>query len=107
MNAKRKGTRNEHRTILALEAQGYKCSRAAGSLGAWDVMAFGRQRVLLVQVKTNRPAPRKEMEALRQFEIPNCCVSKQLWIWKDRQAVPVVIPIPCEGGDRTVIGQEN
>ena len=33
MNAKRKGTRNEHRSIEILEAAGYRCIRAAASLG--------------------------------------------------------------------------
>ena len=34
MNAKRKGTRNEHRSIVILGAAGYACCRSAASLGA-------------------------------------------------------------------------
>jgi hypothetical protein len=41
MNAKAKGTRNEHRSIGMLEAAGYQCTRAAGSLGAWDIIGIG------------------------------------------------------------------
>ena len=36
MNAKRKGTRNEHRSKAIFEAAGYAVCRAAASLGAWD-----------------------------------------------------------------------
>lgn len=35
--AKRKGTKNEHRSRLLLEAAGYAVTRAAASLGAWDL----------------------------------------------------------------------
>ena len=37
MNSKAKGSRNEHRSMALLEAAGYRCTRAAASLGAWDV----------------------------------------------------------------------
>jgi Holliday junction resolvase len=40
MKAKRKGTRNEHRTIRLLEAAGYSCTRSGGSLGVFDVVAL-------------------------------------------------------------------
>ena len=32
MNAKAKGTRNEHRSMAVLEAAGYRCTRSAASL---------------------------------------------------------------------------
>ena len=100
MNAKRKGSRNEHKTIALLEKQGFSCCRAAASLGAWDIIAVSPARVLLVQVKSNRRPGRAEMDRLRVFKAPMCCVAKQLWIWKDRVAVPVIIPIETvEGGD--------
>jgi 5-methylcytosine-specific restriction endonuclease McrA len=38
VNSKRKGTRNEHRSRLLLEAAGYAVTRAAGSLGVWDLI---------------------------------------------------------------------
>src|SRR5262245_1538557 len=40
-SAKRKGTRNEHRSRLLLEAAGYAVTRAAASLGAWDLIQLG------------------------------------------------------------------
>lgn len=52
MNAKRKGTRNEHRSIALLETAGYACTRAAASLGAWDIIGVSSADVVLVQVKT-------------------------------------------------------
>ena len=48
VNAKRKGTKKEHRSIRPLEAAGDACTRAAASLGAWDIIGVGS----LVQVKT-------------------------------------------------------
>ncbi|HEV8715518.1 MAG TPA: hypothetical protein VGX03_22145 [Candidatus Binatia bacterium] len=33
-NAKRKGAKREHRSIALLEVAGYRCTRAAASLGA-------------------------------------------------------------------------
>lgn len=41
MNAKRKGTRNEHRSRVLLEAAGYAVTRAAASLVAWDLIGVG------------------------------------------------------------------
>jgi Holliday junction resolvase len=40
VNAKGKGTRNEHRSMRLLEAAGYSVTRAAASLGAWDLVAI-------------------------------------------------------------------
>jgi Holliday junction resolvase len=52
VNAKAKGTRNEHRSMRLLEAAGYSVTRAAASLGAWDLVAISAKDVALVQVKT-------------------------------------------------------
>ena len=52
VNAKAKGTRNEHCSIRLLEAAGYACTRAAASLGAWDIIGVGSTDFALVQVKT-------------------------------------------------------
>ena len=42
----------EHRSIRLLEAAGYACTRAAASLGAWDIIGVGSTDFALVQVKT-------------------------------------------------------
>ena len=38
MKAKRKGSRNEHRTMALLEAAGYYCTRSGGVLSVFDVV---------------------------------------------------------------------
>lgn len=92
MNAKRKGSRNEHRSIALLEAAGYRCTRSAASLGVFDICGIGADDVLLVQVKSNRAPRRAEMEALRGFHVPPG-VKKLLHVWKDRQRKPEVMEI--------------
>ena len=52
MNTAGKGARNERRSMALLEAAGYQCTRAAASLGAWDLIGIGSTDVVLVQVKT-------------------------------------------------------
>jgi len=44
MNGKRKGTRNEHRSMALLERAGYRCTRSAASLGEWDYRRRGLNR---------------------------------------------------------------
>ena len=89
MKAKAKGTRNEHRTMRYLEAIGFACTRAAASLGAWDVVAVSRREVKLIQVKTNRWPPSHEMEQLELFEAPSG-VSREVWRWDDYARRPKV-----------------
>ena len=89
MNAKAKGTRNEHRSIKLLEAAGYRCTRAAASLGAWDIIGVGSTDVVLCQVKTNSWPRAVEMETLRDFAAPSNC-KKLLHRWRDRQRLPDV-----------------
>ena len=40
MNRKRKGTKNERRSMTVLEAAGYRCTRSAASLGEWDILGI-------------------------------------------------------------------
>ena len=40
-NAKAKGARAERRAITLLEALGYCCTKAGGSLGVFDIVAIG------------------------------------------------------------------
>jgi len=89
INAKRKGTRNEHRTINALEAIGYRCTRAAGSLGEWDVIAIGRNDIRMIQVKTNCWPGSAETETLRAFPAPSCA-TREIWRWDDRRPNPQI-----------------
>ena len=88
-NCKAKGTRLELKTMKRLEAVGYKCTRAAASLGEWDVIAIGPHGTRLVQVKANRRPGSVEMEALNSFEVPPH-TSKEVWVWKDRAREPII-----------------
>jgi hypothetical protein len=89
MNVKRKGTRNEHRSIQLLEAAGYACTRAAASLGAFDVIGIGSKDVVLVQVKTRDWPGAVEMESLREFPVPPNA-RKPVHRWRDRERLPDV-----------------
>ena len=89
MNAKRKGNRQEHRSKAILEAAGYAVTRAAGSLGAWNLVGVSATDVVLVQVKSNRaPAP-AEREGLKLFPCPANC-KRLIHVWRDRDRRPVV-----------------
>jgi Holliday junction resolvase len=87
--AKRKGTRNEHRSRDLLEAVGYSVTRAAGSLGCWDLIGVGSEDFVLVQCKTRDWPGMREMKVLRQFPAPPN-VRKVVHRWRPRQAVPDV-----------------
>lgn len=89
MNCKRKGTRNEHRSIAILEAAGYACTRAAASLGAWDVIGIGSADMVLLQVKTRDWPGSAEMESLTNFLCPPNC-RRLIHRWRDRQRQPDV-----------------
>jgi Holliday junction resolvase len=86
-NAKAKGARNERRTIRLLEAAGYACMKAGGSLGVFDVIAIGPIDIVLVQVKSNAWPGSVEMEALRLFRAPPNA-RKLVHRWRDRQRSP-------------------
>lgn len=89
MNTKAKGNRNEYKTIRLLEAAGYACTRAAASLGVFDVVAVGARDVLLVQVKSNEWPRAAEMAALTAFPCPPSC-RKLVHRWRDRATAPDV-----------------
>jgi len=89
VNGKAKGTRNEHRSIRLLEAAGYACTRAAASLGAWDIVGIGSTDIVLFQVKTRDWPGAVEMGALKLFRAPENC-RKLVHRWRDRERMPDV-----------------
>lgn len=93
MNAKAKGTRAEHKTMRYLETIGYACTRAAASLGAWDIIAIGPRDIRCIQVKANRWPGSVEMETLEQFTCPPCVI-REVWRWDDYAREPKVRTIP-------------
>lgn len=89
MSAKSKGSHNEHRSRRLLEAAGYACTRAAGSLGAWDLIGIGSTDIVLVQVKTRDWPGSAEMERLKLFAAPPSA-KKIIHRWKNYQRLPDV-----------------
>jgi hypothetical protein len=89
VNTKAKGTRAEHRSIRLLKASGYACTRAAASLGAWDIIGVGSTDFALVQVKTRDWPGSVETETLKAFPAPPNC-RKLVHRWRDRQRQPGV-----------------
>jgi hypothetical protein len=89
MNAKRKGTRNEHRSRAILEAAGYAVCRAAASLGVWDLIGVSATDVVLVQCKTRDWPGAAEMETLRAVPCPPNC-RRIVHRWRERQRLPDV-----------------
>ena len=93
MNAKRKGSRNERRSIMLLERVAYRCSRSTASLGEWDIIGVGPLDVVLVQVKTRDWPGLAEMERLRAFPAPANC-RKIVHRWRDGVRRPDVREVP-------------
>ena len=89
MSNKSKGTKREHRSIAILEAAGYRCTRAAGSLGCWDVIAVGPTDFVCLQVKSRDWPGAVEMETLKNFPVPPNC-KRLIHRWRDYQRLPDV-----------------
>ena len=89
MNCKAKGNRNEHKSMRLLEAAGYACTRAAASLGVWDIVGVGSADIILLQVKSNAWPGSIEMEAIKEFKAPPNA-KKLIHRWRDRQSLPDV-----------------
>jgi len=90
MNTKRKGTRAERRAIAILEAAGYCCTKAGGSLGVFDVIAILAidVRALQVNAGTARCSP-LEREQIQFLPVPRN-VSKEIWRFPDRCREPLI-----------------
>ena len=86
MNRKRKGSRNELKSKRYLAEKGYCCTKAGGSLGAWDLIAIDWKEVLLIQVKSIRMPGRAERKRLQEFVAPLSGVRKVIHIWHDGDA---------------------
>lgn len=72
-----------------LEAEGYAVTRAAASLGAWDLVGIGSTDILLVQVKTRDWPGTAELERLANFAAPPN-VRKLVHRWRAGGRVPDV-----------------
>jgi hypothetical protein len=75
--------------MAILEAAGYRCTRAAASLGVFDIVGIGSTDIVLVQVKSNSWPGSVESETIRMFVAPANC-RKLVHRWRDRQRLPDV-----------------
>lgn len=89
MNRAHKGRRREHQSRALLEAQGYVVTRAAGSKGAFDLIALRADGVLLIQCKANRPPSPTERAAMLAVPVPDIC-RRIVHVWHDGAGEPRV-----------------
>jgi Holliday junction resolvase-like predicted endonuclease len=89
VNRSAKGRRLEHRSRRILEGEGFAVIRSAASKGAFDLVAFRRDGVTLVQVRAGRwPSP-AELEALGAFPAPEG-MRRIVHRWLPRTAAPEI-----------------
>jgi hypothetical protein len=89
VNAKRKGARNEYKSIRLLESLGYSCVRSSASLGVFDVVGISGSDIVLIQVKSNSWPSSVEMESIRNFPAPHNA-RRLVHRWRDRARLPDV-----------------
>ena len=90
MKCKRKGSRAERRCMGILEAAGYVCTRAGGSLGVFDVIALGPHDVRCIQVKAGgKYLSGLEREVIQGLKVPGN-VSRECWRFPDRAREPLI-----------------
>src|SRR4026207_2220791 len=88
--AKAQGNRAERRAICLLEAAGYICTKAGGSLGLFDVGAIGATDVRLLQVKAGtKYLSGSEREQIRALVVPSN-VSRECWRFPNRCRQPLI-----------------
>jgi hypothetical protein len=84
-----KGRRAEWKTRDHLQQQGYVVVRAAGSKGAFDVIAWNQDGGVLIQVKVNRLPSPEERRALLAVPVPPG-FRRLVYRWDDRAPEPIV-----------------
>ena len=89
IKTKAKGNRNEKKSIVMMEALGYRCTKSSASLGLWDFVGYNRHHWVCVQVKSNRNPAKMEMDILKEEEVPPN-TSKLLHVWVDYARYPEV-----------------
>ena len=89
-NAKRKGSRAELRAAKILEAAGYSCTKAGGSLGMFDVIALGPRDVRAIQVKSGGEYCSRIERELMQECVTSPDVVKEIWRFPDRCREPLI-----------------
>ena len=99
-HAKKKGSRKEIETIDILKTLGFTCTKAGGSFGSWDIVAIDDERVLLIQVKSNRWPAQVELQKLSAGAVPEFC-ARLIFRFDDRK--PLRVATMTEKGGRVYI----
>jgi hypothetical protein len=89
VNRAAKGARVERKAAARLRSQGWRVTRSAASLGAFDLVAFRRDAILLVQVRANAWPGRALVRRMRRFPAP-ASVRRELWRWDDYARAPSI-----------------
>jgi hypothetical protein len=85
MSNKSKGSYAELKVRDILQAEGYVVCKAGGSLGAFDLVAVGKDDVRLVQVKYGTARlSRREREEIQGIPVPKN-VTKEYWLLLKRK----------------------
>ena len=100
MNCKAKGRRREYQARDILDGDGFAVTRAAGSLGVWDLVGIRRDSepdsylpvVRLVQVKSARWPRSAEWETLRADagRYDRAFVFCEVWRFRDGETEPEI-----------------
>lgn len=90
LNGAIKGRRAEHRARRILEAAGFLVTRAAGSKGPADLIAWNAVQIRFVSVKCGtKYASAVERECLSRMLAP-ACATREIWRFPDRCKEPFI-----------------
>jgi hypothetical protein len=85
-----KGRSKEYKSMKILRDAGYICFRSAGSHGPFDIIAFNKTGLRLIQVKSDCSPTPVEMEFLKEFNDVPMGSSKELWTYHKGSSIPVI-----------------
>jgi Holliday junction resolvase len=86
MNAYSKGYKAELELVKLLKKKKefHTVVRSAGSRSPFDVIAIGKSRILLCQVKTGKGTFPREQRKLKQLAVPPCA-RKEVWLYRKKR----------------------
>jgi len=86
----RKGRRAEHRAMAICAAAGFEASRAAGSKGAFDVIAWNGVQIRFLNIKSGtKYVSALEREQMQAVPVPPNA-TKEIWRFPDRCQQPLI-----------------
>lgn len=87
VNRAAKGARVERKVAAHLRSLGFEVTRSAASRGAFDLVGWSSEVVVLVQVRANQWPGRAETARLRRFGAP-AAVRRLQARWDDYATTP-------------------